>query len=87
MTTIHTTRGRATGTCMHCGAEQPDHELAIYHSREDLSWWCTCEDCHAKARVLVQWWQLIRLSELRTGTAFPWWWKHRGVRLIYTTKE
>ena len=82
----HTNRPK-TGTCMHCGAEKPDDELAIYMNGEDMSWHGICEDCHERREVLVKFWELYKLSELRSGTAFPHWWKYRGVYYCDTTED
>ena len=80
MTTIHTTRGRATGTCMLCGGNLPDDKLAFYSSTNPTEGYLLiCEPCHDARGVTVQFWELVKLSELRSGTAFPSWWKHLGV--------
>lgn len=77
MTVHHLTNRPKTGTCLHCGVEKPDDELAIYMSAVDMGWHGTCEECHAKAEVPVKFWELYKLSELRAGTAFGYWWKPR----------
>ena len=75
MTVHHLANRPTTGTCAYCGLEKPDRQLAIYTSMTDMSWYGTCEECHDKKEVPVRFWELFRLSELRTGTAFftRWW--------------
>ena len=87
MTVYHFANRIRTGTCMRCGVEKPDDELAIYMNGEDMSWHGICEDCHERREVLVKFWELYKLSELRSGTAFPYWWKYRGVYYCDTTKD
>ena len=87
MTVHHHTNRPKTGTCLHCGAEKPDDELAIYMSAVDMGWHGICEDCHERREVLVKFWELYKLSELRSGTAFPHWWKYRGVYYCDTTED
>ena len=73
MTIYHWTNRPATGTCMYCGIEKPDDELAVYVSTVDMGWHGLCEECHDRREVPVRFWELYRLSELRAGTVFTRW--------------